>query len=155
LKSEYYVLVQRRKSLRYGEKQHYQDYVTIPAELSRLLGLLPGQVMRCIANGRGLTYAKSEGKPRNGTTYHDWISTIKDLIPPMGQQGKTYSQIRREANIPLKSAPALWVKQAERDIGLIRRRDPKTHRVLWTKVMAAQNLSSKFRTMTLTEVLAE
>ena len=152
MKSEYYVLVQRRKSLKYGEKQHYQDYITIPTELSRFLGLQPGQVMKCVANGRGLTYIKSESKPRNGMTYHEWVSAIRDLISPVGQNGKTYSQIRKEANIPLKSAPALWVKQAERDIGLTRKRDPKTHQIHWTRIPVTQNLPRQFRDLTLTEL---
>jgi bifunctional DNA-binding transcriptional regulator/antitoxin component of YhaV-PrlF toxin-antitoxin module len=147
MKTEYYVLVQRRKSLKYGEKQHYQDYITIPAELSRFLGLQPGQVMKCVVNGRGiLTYIKAEKKPKNRMTYDDWI---RELTPWMTENGKTYRQICEEANILLKSAPALWVKQAERDIGLIRKRDSKTHRMLWTKTLVTENLRKKFRDVTL------
>jgi len=153
MKSERYVLVQRRKSVKYGEKKNYQDYVTIPADISRSLGLLPRQVMRCVVNGRGvLTYVKAELESEIRMTYGDWINAIRGVIPLVGEQGKTYSHIRREANIRLKSAPALWVKQAERDIGLIRKRDPNTHRLLWTKLSATQNLPRKFKDLTLTEL---
>lgn len=114
MKSEYYVLVQRRKSLRYGEKQHYLNYLTIPAELSRFLGLQPGQAMKCIVNSRGiLTYTKAEKKPKNRITYDDWVNAIRELTPQITENGKTYQQICKEANIPLKSAPALWVTQAK------------------------------------------
>jgi len=150
MKSEYYVLVQRRKSLKYGEKQHYQDYITIPAELSRFLELQPGQAMKCSVNGRvNLTYVKAEKKPKNRMTYDDWVNAIRELTPLITENGKPYRQICKEANIPLKSAPALWVKQAERDIGLIRKRDSKTHRMLWTKTLVTENLRKKFRDVTL------
>ena len=151
MKSEHYILVQRRKSVKYAEKQHFQNYITIPIEISRLLGLVPGQVMKCEAKGEGiLTYTKAEKKPRNKMAYYDWVNAIKELIPWITENGKTYGQICKEANLPLRSAPALWVRQAERDIGLTRKRDPKTRRIVWTKALAA--LPRKLRDLTLTEL---
>jgi len=86
-------------------------------------------------------------------TYGDWINAIRDFIPLVGEQGKTYSHIRKEADILLKSAPALWVKQAERDIGLIRKQDSKAHRILWTKFSLTQDSPRKSRNLTLTELM--
>mgnify|MGYP001029500883 CR=1 FL=1 len=156
MKNEHYVQVQRRKSLRYGEKQHYQDYITIPIELSRFLELQPGQVMRCATKNRAiLTYTKAEGKPKNKMAYQEWIKAIGDRTPSAGEQGKTHSQICKEANLSLRSAPAFWVKQAEHDIGLIRRRDGKTHRMLWTRTSAGQHLQKRLRDPTLTELIGD
>lgn len=134
MKEEYYVKVQRRKSLKYSGKQHYQYYITIPIEISRRLEMELGQIMKCSINGRGiLAYSKAEKKVNNQMDYEQWISIVRKFTPPINELGKTYRQIRREGNIPLKSAPALWVRQAKNDIGLTRKIDSKTHRILWTR----------------------
>jgi hypothetical protein len=90
--------------------------------------------MRCSTNNKGtLTYFKAEKKENNKMDYKQWISIVREFTPPLDELGKTYRQIRREGNIPLKSAPALWVRQAKTDIGLTRKIDSKTHRILWTR----------------------
>jgi bifunctional DNA-binding transcriptional regulator/antitoxin component of YhaV-PrlF toxin-antitoxin module len=132
-KSGFYVQVQRHKTLKYGERQHYQDYITIPADLSETLGLRPGQVMKCVLSGSGnsLTYIEVTEKPSSGRMkYEEWRDIIRHVAPAAGGW-KTYDQISGEGNISMKTAPAYWVKLAENDIGLIRKRDTRTNRIQW------------------------
>jgi bifunctional DNA-binding transcriptional regulator/antitoxin component of YhaV-PrlF toxin-antitoxin module len=155
MKEEHYVKVQRRKSLKYNDKQHYQYYVTIPIEILCSLALKTGQVMRCTTNGKGiLVYSKAEKKKNNKIDYKQWISIIKKFTPPTNKPGKTYQQIRREGNIPLRSAPALWVRQAETDIGLIRKLNSKTRRILWT-ISQHQDSDKQFMEPTLIELIED
>jgi hypothetical protein len=131
--AEYYVQVQRRKTIKYGPTQHYQDSVTIPAHVSEALKLQPKEILKCILNGNGhsLTYTKVTEKPSSRKMrYEDWRDIVNKVTPIAGEW-KTYEQIRREGNIPIKTAPAYWVKLAEDDIGLIRKRDTRTNRILW------------------------
>ena len=133
MKEEYYVKVQRRKSLKYGDKQHYQYYITIPIEISSHLELQTGQIMKCSIKGNGkIIYFKTEKKENNKLNYEQWISIVRKFTPSIHKPGKTYRQICKEGNIPLRSAPALWVKQAQIDIGLTRKMCLKTRRILWT-----------------------
>lgn len=128
--------VQRRKSLKYGDRQHYEYYITIPVEFSRRLGLERNQEMECYINSKGaLTYTKAEKKTNNKMIYAEWISILRQFTPEFSEGGKTYRQICKEGGIPLKSAPAFWVKLAETDIGLIRKLDSRTHRILWMKAL--------------------
>lgn len=126
--------LQRRKSLKYAEKQHFQDYLTVPIEFSRFLELQPSQTMKCTVNGKGvLVYSAVEQKPiTERLIYQKWLDVVAKLTPTTWP-GKTYSQICREGSISLRSAPALWVRQAENDLGLRRSKDPRTHRILWTR----------------------
>jgi hypothetical protein len=55
---------------------------------------------------------------------------VKKAMPIAGEW-ETYEQIRKEGGITLQSAPAIWVRQAEKELGLIRTKDSKTHRILW------------------------
>jgi bifunctional DNA-binding transcriptional regulator/antitoxin component of YhaV-PrlF toxin-antitoxin module len=131
--AEYFVRVQRRKTVKYGPTQHHQDSVTIPAHVSEALKLQPGQIMKCIlnCNGNSLTYTKVKEKPSSERIrYEDWRDIVRK-VAPIAEEWKTYEQIRREGNIPIKTAPAYWVKLAESDIGLVRKRDTKTNRILW------------------------
>lgn len=125
--------LQRRKSLKYAEKQHFQDYLTVPIEFTRLLGFQPGQTMRCTVNGNGvLMYTAVERKPvAERLTYQKWLNVVA-MLTPATWPGKTYRQICNEGDISLRSAPAIWVRQAEKELSLIRTKDPKTHRILWS-----------------------
>jgi bifunctional DNA-binding transcriptional regulator/antitoxin component of YhaV-PrlF toxin-antitoxin module len=159
-KTEYYMQVQRRKTIKYGTKQHHQDYITIPAELSETLGLQPGQVMKCTLNGNGnsLTYTKTAEKANSKKMgYGEWRDRVKEFTPSTGEPGKTYEQIRREGDIPLRTAPALWVKLAETELGLVRNRDKKSHRVLWSLSATAKKPSSRLmlRDTKLTDIMPQ
>jgi hypothetical protein len=135
-KVEYYVQIQRHKTIKYAEKQHHQDYVVIPAQLSETLRLQPGQVMKCVLNGHGdsLTYTTTAEKFNHGKVrYEQWLEKIKPHIPT-GELGKTYHQICIEAGLEMQSAPAEWVHRAKNEIALKNIRDKKTHRILWSRV---------------------
>ncbi len=135
-KSEYYVQVQRHKTIRYAAKQHYQDYIVIPTQLSETLRLQPGQVMKCVLNGNGnaLTYTITAEKFNHvKLKYDQWLEKIKPHIPT-DTQGKTYHQICIEAGLEMKSAPAEWVHKAKNEIALNNSiRDKKTHLILWSR----------------------
>jgi hypothetical protein len=154
--AEYYVQVQRRKTIKYGPTQHYQDSVTIPAHVSEALKLLPKQILKCVlnANGNSLTYTKVTEKPSSRRMrYEDWRERIK-AFTPQANPGKTYAQIRDQAGIPIKTAPSLWVRLAENDIGLKRSKDRKTHKILWSRApMVTRIAEQKLKDMKLTDVL--
>jgi hypothetical protein len=132
MKHEHYLKLQGRKTVKYGSKQHHEMTIVVPAEICRLLDLVSGNYMRLALNEKHeLIYTKANEKPpRNYLTYERWLTAISKLMP-RGGPGKTYAEICREAGIPHRSAPALWVRMAERDIGLVRNRDRVTRRVLW------------------------
>ncbi|MGA2625745.1 MAG: hypothetical protein ABSF63_01615 [Candidatus Bathyarchaeia archaeon] len=136
-KTDYYVQVQRHKTIKYAERQHYQDYIVIPSQLSETLRLQPGQVMKCVLNGNGnaLTYTTTAEKVNHGKMkYEQWLEKIKPYIPT-NALGKTYRQICVEAGIEMKSAPPEWVHKAKNEIALNNSiRDKKTHRILWSRV---------------------
>jgi hypothetical protein len=113
---------------------------TCAVEFSRFLELQPSQTMKCTVNGRGvLVYTAVEQKPvTDRLTYQKWLEIVARLTPPTWP-GKTYTQICREGGIGLRSAPVVWVREAEHDIGLKRTMDTKTHRVLWTRQLNAKD----------------
>jgi hypothetical protein len=77
-------------------------------------------------------YAAVERKPIvERLTCQKWLDAVAKLTPATWP-GKTYTQICKEGGITLQSAPAIWVRQAEKELGLLRRKDPKTHRILWS-----------------------
>jgi hypothetical protein len=76
-------------------------------------------------------YSAIEQKPvTEKLTYQKWLETVARLTPTT-TPGKSYTQIRKEGGITLKSAPTIWVRQAEKELGLIRTKELKTHRILW------------------------
>lgn len=148
--------VQRHKTIKYGTKQHHQDYLTIPSELSKSLGLQPAQIMKCTLNGDhdSFTCSKATDKPtKHKITYQQWWEKLKPFIPATGK-GKPYEQIRKEAGLRILSAPAIWVKSGEAEFGLLRTKDRKTHKILWS--LASEETQSyttmpKLRDMRLTD----
>jgi len=133
-KTEYFVQVQRHKTIRYGSTQYYEDYVTIPAHISKALELEPKQVLKCILNGNGTSFVmvKASEKPAlNKMRYEEWLDRIRKHAPPVTGPWKAYAQIRREGGISLAAAPSVWVKLAEKEIGLKRARDPHSHQMMW------------------------
>jgi len=130
----YYVKLQGHKTLKYGGKQNYQHYLVLPKALCRIQDLETGQIFKLRLNEDGeIIFSRANRKPaRTKMTYAEWIDRIKPKIPTQAP-GKTYSQICDEAKIHHRSAPALWVRQAEHDIGLVREPDKGTHRVLWLR----------------------
>lgn len=158
-KPDYYVQVQRRKTIKYRATQHYQDYLTIPAKMSQLLGLQPGQAMRCTLNSdrESLSYTKVVEKPlQKKMTYEEWRDRIHKFIPSANEDGKPFEEIRKEAGIPMLTAPALWVRLAEAELGLTRKRDQKTHRIIWSLASATKLASGKpkIRDVKLTDLFA-
>jgi hypothetical protein len=132
-KAEYYVQVQRHRTLKYRAKQHHQDYITIPTELSKSLELDAGQIMRCTLNGNGksITYTKVAGKPiEEKMTYEEWLARIGPHIPT-GPPGKNPFDIYREAGINKESVPAIWLERAKREIVLHSHLSAESHRILW------------------------
>jgi len=135
-KTEYYVRVQRRKTIKYGTTQHHQHYLTIPAQLSETLKLQPKQPMKCMlnCNGSSLTYTivaeipKQNGN-RSKMEYTEWLDLVRKFTPM--STWKACEQILREAAARIPPPP-IWVRLAENDIGLMRKQDPKTHRTLWS-----------------------
>jgi hypothetical protein len=148
VKAEHYVQLQGRKSLKYGEKQHFQHYLTVPTDFTPPHGFQPGQTFRCTSNGKGvLVYAPVQQKPiTERLTYHKWLDVVSRLTPA-SWPGKTYRQICREGGISLRSAPAIWVRQAEKELGLARTKDPKTHRILWSLDLQRSKPSSEKSTL--------
>jgi hypothetical protein len=134
IKQEYHVTVQRKKTVKYGEKQHYQQYIILPAPLCLQQKIETGQIFKIKISEEGdLTLSRVKCKPAKAKlTYQEWLQKITPFIPTE-LPGKTCSQICLEAGVPLATAPAIWVKQAETDIGLERLPDPVSHRILWTR----------------------
>lgn len=142
MKNEYYVKIQSRKTLRYNEKQHYQNYMTLPAELCRLRDIESGQFMRLAITEKGdLICAKVTKVPiKHRQTYEEWLKQIKPHIPAT-PPGKAYAEICKDAGVMQKSAPAIWVNKAKADIGLDQIREVKTHRTLWIRTKEEPTLS--------------
>jgi hypothetical protein len=135
VKSAYYVQVQRHKTVRYGPKQHYQDYVAIPLDISEALELQPRQILKCVLNGSSFTLARVAEKPvLKKISYEEWRDKVERVTPLSTVAWKSYAQIRIDAKIPIRTAPALWVKMAESDIGLRHVKHPKLHLVMWALV---------------------
>ena len=133
MKSAYYAKVQCHNTVKYRKKQHYQCYIALPAELCRIWDLEKCRVVRLAINGNGeVLLTKADSKPvLEKLTYSKWLERIKPYIPTQ-QPGKTHEQICKEAGIPYKSPPAIWVNWAKNDIRLNNQfKDPKTHRTLW------------------------
>jgi len=135
-KTEYYVRVQRRKTIKYGTTQHHQYYLTVPAQLSETLKLQPKQPMKCMlnCNGSSLTYTivseipKQDGN-RSKIEYKDWLGLVRKFTTT--GTWKACEQILKEAGARIPPPP-IWVRLAENDIGLMRKQDSKTHRTLWS-----------------------
>lgn len=133
MRTEYYVRAQERKTIKYKGKQHLERSMTIPAELSRIWDLKAGQTVRLKWDGNGnVVLTKVSQRPaRARLTYVEWVERLSPFIPEK-EPGKTYQEICKQAGISHGSAPAIWVRQAEKDLGLVRTKDSKTHRTLWS-----------------------
>jgi len=135
-KTEYYMTVQQRKSVKSTIKQHNQLYIIIPVALAQGLKLERGHVLRGVQNGSGtsLVLTKVPGKPKQNEnaskmTYETWLSLVKEHTPiGTWKPAKTILEAVKGRNPP----PAVWVNLAEHDIHLLRKRD-KTQRTLWSR----------------------
>jgi hypothetical protein len=161
VKQQYYIKVQCRKTLKYKDSQYYESYMTLPADLCRFWKLENGQIVRLALDGcERAVLSKAQSKPHiHLITYHDWLSVIVPILQKNNRL--TYGEIRKHTGLVLKSAPAIWVKQAENDIGLVRARDHKTHEIVWSlhssklkmQESVAQKTPPHLRNATLTEIL--
>jgi hypothetical protein len=141
-KPEYHVTVQRKKTVKYGEKQNYEQYVILPVPLCKEHSIETGQIFK-IKKGEGgvITLTKVNSKPIGAKiTYQDWLHRIKPFIPIV-PPGKSPSEICREAGLPLATCPAIWVRQAETDHELERFHDPVTHRIRWARPLKSPQSS--------------
>jgi hypothetical protein len=133
-KQRYHVKVQRKKTGRYGKKQHYQKFLTLPAPLCLEQGIETGQIFEIIkGEGGTLTLSRVNSKPVEvKLTYQEWLRSIGRFIPTQ-RPGGVPSAICREAGLPFTTCPAIWVRQAEAERELERFYDPVTRRVRWVR----------------------
>jgi len=158
-KTEYYLRAQRRKSLKYNDKQRYQDYITIPTQLFEELKLRPGQIMKCMRTGNSLLYTPVAEKPKqsenkNGMKYEEWANRIRTLTP-IGTW-KECNQILKEASAK-NPPPPTWVILAKNEIGLKQKLNLKTRRTLWSLDPQKVRSTSKpaLRDTNLTDIITQ
>lgn len=114
----------------YGDKSRYKYLVNIPEEVIGNLGWEAGSELKSTPKGKNLLIEfiskptkESRKNPEPKMTYDEFKNKIFKLLSDC--DGLTWTEIKKELKLPQIVPNNKWVRQMERDISLLRLRDPK------------------------------
>ena len=118
--------LQRVGTRRVGDKNYYKYVVTLPEEVLRSLGWKPGIDLSIKVRGHEVVLASMGSRKATrkvsqtgGSGYPEFCETIRRELATH-KAGLTWSQIRDDLQLPQKVPNNGWVRQMEKDIGLLR-----------------------------------
>lgn len=122
--------LQKIFAYQYADKPRYKYLITIPEETIQQLGWEAGSELNADVKNEKLVVEfvskpskKPKKEPEPKMTYEEFRDEIKEAISKHGSL--TWSEIREKTKLPQIVPNNKWVRQMERDIGLLRVRDPK------------------------------
>jgi bifunctional DNA-binding transcriptional regulator/antitoxin component of YhaV-PrlF toxin-antitoxin module len=122
--------LQRAFAYTYGEKSHYKYQVTLPESVIQALGWEAGADLQATVNGDHLaiTYlGKREVKTKvveKRMPYEEFRDVIKKELK-QNPSGLTWTEIRQNLKLPQTVPNNKWVRQMEKDISLLRVKEPR------------------------------
>lgn len=119
--------MQKALSYRYGDKAHYKYLITLPEEAVERLKWEAGAELQESVEGKKLilvSLGKQEPKPMTEPqmTYGQFRDSIQKELKK-SSEGLTWTEIRAKLKLPQKVPNNKWVRQMEKDIGLLRMKD--------------------------------
>ena len=126
--------LQKVIAYRYGDKNQYKYIITIPEESISQLGWKEGSELKDTVKGKSLVIdfvaepskrVKKHVEPK--MSYQEFRDKIKGLLEY--SDGMTWTDIRNALNLEQVVPNNKWVRLMEKDIGLLRLKDPRG--VIW------------------------
>jgi hypothetical protein len=126
--------LQKIKAYSKDDRTQYKYQITIPSETVDTLGWIEGSELKDNVKGKSLVIDFVAGpsprvrkvvKPK--MTYQEFRDKIKSLL--LYNDGLTWTEIRDTLNLDQVVPNNKWVRQMEKDIGLLRLKDPRG--VMW------------------------
>jgi len=123
--------LQRHLAREVGGKEYYKWVITIPPKHVEALGWKEGDELESRVNKGSLIIKKADLSKRHPKmTYEEFRDKIAELLK-REPQGLNWTEIKKRLNLPQKVPNNLWVRMMENDIGLIRKLDSRTGKVIW------------------------
>ena len=124
--------LQRQISRQVGENEYSKWVLIVPPSEIELLGWKEGQELQSqVREGKLIIKIRTAPKnQRKKMSYLDFRSKIEKLLADK-PDGMTWTDIRRNLNLPQKVPNNLWVRRMEKDIGLARELDQKIAKKVW------------------------
>lgn len=117
-------------SYKYGDKSRYKYLISIPEEIIEKLGWQAGSELNAIPKDNKIVVefvSKPSNKPPKvlepKMTYDEFKNKILKLLT--NNDGLTWTEIRDKLGLPQIVPNNKWVREMEKDVGLLRVRDPK------------------------------
>lgn len=126
--------LQKVVAYKYGDKTHYKYLITIPEDTVSQLGWKEGSELKDSVKGKSLVIdfvaepskrVKKHIEPK--MSYQEFRDKINGLLEY--SDGMTWTEIRAALNFEQVVPNNKWVRQMEKDIGLLRLKDPRG--VIW------------------------
>jgi bifunctional DNA-binding transcriptional regulator/antitoxin component of YhaV-PrlF toxin-antitoxin module len=122
--------LQKIKAYSKDDRTQYKYQITIPSETVDTLGWKEGSELKDTVKGKSLVIDfVAEPSPRihkaaePKITYEEFRDKIKRLL--QYSDGMTWTEIRVKLNLEQVVPNNKWVHQMEKDIGLLRLKDPR------------------------------
>jgi bifunctional DNA-binding transcriptional regulator/antitoxin component of YhaV-PrlF toxin-antitoxin module len=122
--------LQKIKAYSKDDRVQYKYQITLPIETIDTLGWKEGSELKDSINGKSLVIdfvaepsqrVRKEQEPR--MTYEEFRDKIKNLL--QYSDGMTWTEIRSKLNLDQVVPNNKWVHEMEKDIGLLRLKDPR------------------------------
>jgi len=124
------VKLQKIFAYKYGDVSRYKYIITIPEEIVKQVGWKTGTELKATAKEEKLIIEfvanpspKTRKLPEPKMTYDEFKDKIFNLLSY--RDGLTWTEIKNELKLPQIVPNNKWVRQMEKDINLLRLRDPK------------------------------
>jgi len=122
----------KQVSRQIGENEYSKWIIIVPPSQVEELGWKEGEELESYIKGRSLLIRlaiKQKEKPQK-MSYLDFKEKILALLKTE-PNGLSWTEIRQKLQLPQKVPNNLWVSMMEKDIGLLRRLDNKTAKIIW------------------------
>jgi len=122
--------LQRIKAYSKDDRVQYKYQITLPSDTVDTLGWKEGSELKDTVKGKSLVIDfVAEPSPRvrkvaePKMTYEEFRDKIKNLL--QYSDGMTWTEIRTRLNLDQVVPNNKWVHEMERDVGLLRLKDPR------------------------------
>jgi len=118
--------LQKVFAYKYGDKAYYKYLITLPEETVTKLGWKPGGELKESVDGKNLILSyvsdpveKPKEEPKPTMSYDDFKTKIQNELKA-NPDGLTWGELKERLKLPQTVPNNKWVRQMERDIGLLR-----------------------------------
>jgi len=124
--------LQKQVSRQVGDSEYLKWTIIVPPSQVEELGWNEGEELESYVKGKTLLVkplVKHNERPKR-ISYRDFKEKVAALLSTE-PEGLSWTEIRQKLQLPQKVPNNLWVRMMEKDIGLLRRLDNKTAKVIW------------------------